>query len=83
MTAERGSAAGHDRAHHPLFDAAQMPGVSKAINIAMPAQDIRDLDVSPRPVPGHGRSIGWSDLQGQTIERALRRPDRMGRDLRV
>jgi hypothetical protein len=63
MTAERGGATGHDRTHHALFDTAQMPGVSKAINVAMPAQDIGDLNVNPRPVPGHGRSTGRSDLQ--------------------
>ena len=49
----------------------------------MPTQNVGDLEANARPVPGHGRSTGRRDLQGQAIERALGRADRMGRDLRV
>jgi hypothetical protein len=37
MTAERGGATGHDRAHHVPLDATQMPGMGRTIGVAMPA----------------------------------------------
>src|SRR3984885_7572269 len=49
----------------------------------MPTQNVSDLKANARPAPCHGRLTGRSDFQSQTIERALGRADRMGRDLRV
>jgi hypothetical protein len=37
VTADRGGATGHDRAHHAPLDATQMPGVGQTIRVAMPA----------------------------------------------
>jgi hypothetical protein len=57
----------------------------------MLVQDIGDLDggsvradvgASHNPHPD-ARSSRWRYLQRQAVERALRRPDRMGGDLRV
>ena len=91
MTAERLGPARNDRAHHAPFDPAEMTGMHTAIGVAMPAQDIGDLDGGPvRADVGAGHdphpdvaSSRWRHLQRQAIERALRRPDRMGGDLRV
>ena len=83
VTTERGCATRNNRAHHAPFDAAQMSGVGQAIGVAMPPQNVSDLEANARPAPCHGRLTGRSDFQGQTIERALSGADRMGRDLRV
>ena len=83
VTTERGCATRNDRAHHAPFDAAQMSGVGQTIGVAMPTQNVSDLEANARPAPCHGRLTGRSDFQAQTIERALGRADRMGRDLRV
>jgi hypothetical protein len=64
VTAERGGAARHDRAHHAMLHAAQMSGVSQTIGVAMPTQNISNLKANARPVPSHGRSTGRSDFQG-------------------
>src|ERR1019366_2572820 len=78
-------------AHHAPFDAAEMAGVRMAISIAMAAQNIGNLDdgsvrtkvgTSDGPrlnVPLPGRRY----LKRKAIERALRRPDRMGGNLGV
>ena len=47
VAAERRGAARHDRAHHAPLDAPQMSGMGAAIGLAMPAQDIGDLDGGP------------------------------------
>jgi hypothetical protein len=83
VTTERGCATRNDRAHHAPFDAAQMSGVGQTIGVAMPTQNVSDLKANAGPAPCHGRLTGRSDFQSQTIERALGRADRMGRDLRV
>ena len=49
VTAERGGAARNDRAHHAPFDAAQMSGVGQTIGVAMPTQNISDLEANARP----------------------------------
>ena len=62
-----------------------------AISIAMAAQDIGDLDDGPirtKAGAGHGPRLnvpspGRRYLKRQTIERALRRPDRMGSNVGV
>jgi hypothetical protein len=36
VTAERGGATGHDRAHHAPLDATQMPGMGRTKGVAMP-----------------------------------------------
>ena len=60
-----------------------------AIGVAMPAQDIGNLDGGPvradvgaghNPHPGR-ESSRWRHLQRQAVERALRRPDRVGGDI--
>ena len=88
VTAERGGAAGGDRAHHAPLDAPQMAGVRQTIGVAMPTQNIGHLEAGAGPVsapamPHRCGQPGGNDLQGQTIERAPRRPDRVGCDLRV
>jgi hypothetical protein len=60
-----------------------MSGVGQTIGVAMPTQNVSDLEANARPAPCQGRLTGRSDFQGQTIERALGCADRMGRDLRV
>ena len=83
VTTERGCATRNDRAHHAPFDAAQMSGVGQTIGVAMPTQNVSDLKAIAKPARYHGRLTERGDFQGQTIERALGRADRMGRDLRV
>jgi hypothetical protein len=83
VTTERGCATRNDRAHHAPFDAAQMSGVGQTIGVAMPTQNVSDLEAIAKPARYHGRLTERSDFQGQTIERALGRADRMGRDLCV
>lgn len=83
VSTERGGTARHDRAHDALFDATQMPRMRPAIYFAMAAQNIGDLKPHVRSIPVHRVSTRRRHFQCQTIERALRRPDRMGRDLRV
>ena len=72
-------------------DPTEMTGMYTAIGVAMPAQNIGNLDGGPvaaarradhhpHPAADH---LGGVDLQRQAIERALRRPDRIGGDLRV
>src|SRR4051812_29931036 len=60
-----------------------MPGVRRTVGLAMPLQDIGQLEAGAAPIPGHGRSAGRDDLQSQTVERAPGRADRVGRDLGV
>jgi hypothetical protein len=83
VTTERGCATRNDRAYHAPFDAAQMSGLGQTIGVAMLTQNVSDLKANARPAPCHGRLTGRSDFQSQTIEPALGRADRMGRDLRV
>jgi hypothetical protein len=52
VAAERLGPARHDRAHHAPLDATEMTGTVTTIGVAMPAQDIGDLD---------GGS-GWADV---------------------
>jgi len=91
VTAERLGSARNDRTHHALLDPTEMTGIQTAIGAAMPAQDIGNLDGgSMRTDVGAGitripdaSSCRWRHLQRQAVERALRRPDCMGGDLRV
>ena len=91
VTAERPRPARDDCAHHAPFDTAEMAGVRLAISVAMAAQDIGNLNNGPvRTKVGadHGPRLnvpspGRRYLKRQTIERALRRPDRMGGNLGV
>jgi len=91
VAAERLGSARNDRAHHTSLDATEMTGMQTAIGVAMLTQDIGDLDggsvradvgASHNPHPD-ALSPRWRHLQRQTVERALRRPDRMGGDLRI
>jgi hypothetical protein len=83
VTTERGCATRNDRAHHAPFDAAQ--------NVRRGPNDRRRHADAERQRPRgerQARSLSpalteRSDFQGHTIERALGRADRMGRDLRV
>ena len=83
VTTERGCATRNDRAYHAPFDAAEMSGLGQTIGVAMLTQNVSDLKANARPAPCHRRLTGRSDFQSQTIEPALGRADRMGRDLRV
>jgi hypothetical protein len=47
VAAERLGPARHDRAHHAPLDPPQMTGMYTAIDIAMPAQNIGNLDGGP------------------------------------
>ena len=90
VAAERLGAARNDRTHHAPLDPTEMTGMQTAIGVAMPAQDIGDLDggsvadvgASHNPHPD-ALSPRWRHLQRQAVERALRRPDRMDGDLRI
>jgi hypothetical protein len=44
VAAERLGPARNDRAHHPPLDATEMTGVVTTIGVAMPAQNIGNLD---------------------------------------
>jgi hypothetical protein len=65
-----------------------MPGVRQPIRVAVAAENIRDFQAnatrssvkSARLDAGHGVSARRGDLQGQTVEGALCRPDHIGRD---
>jgi hypothetical protein len=46
VTAERGGAARCDRAHHAALHAAQMSGVGQTIGVAMPTQNVSNLEAS-------------------------------------
>ena len=87
VAAECGGAADGNRAHHPLLDTTEMTLMCTGVGGTMTAQDVGDLQ---RRLIGRVRSVrhgpalpGRHYFQGQTVERALRRPDRMGRDLSV
>ncbi len=54
VTTERGCATRNDRAHHAPFDAAQMSGVGQTIGVAMPTQNVSDLEANARPAPATG-----------------------------
>ncbi len=91
VTTEDSGPAGRDRAHHAALDAAERTIMRLTIGITVAAQDVGNLEGrvvrleagashDPRPgVPSSRRC----HLQRQTIERALRRPDRVSGDLRV
>ena len=91
MAAERRRSARRDRAHDALLGPPHMSDVVAKIGLAMATQDIRDFDcrsVEGSSGAGHcqrrrARLSRRHDLQRQSIERALRRPDRVGRDLRI
>lgn len=54
VTTERGCATRNDRAHHAPFDAAQMSGVGQTIGVAMPTQNVSDLEAIAKPARYHG-----------------------------
>jgi hypothetical protein len=54
VTTERGCATRNDRAHHATFDAAQMSGVGQTIGVAMPTQNVSDLEAIAKPARYHG-----------------------------
>ena len=85
VAAERRRSARRDRAHDAPLGPPHMSGVVAKIGLAMATQDIRDFDcrsVEGRTGAGHRRRRARlsrrHDLQRQSIERALRRPDRVG-----
>src|SRR4051812_49812642 len=75
VPAERGGAAGEDRAHDAPLDASEMPGVRHTISLAVPMQNVGQLEAGAGPIPRHPRSSPRGDGQGPTIETA---PGRAG-----
>ena len=91
MPAERRCPACRNRTHHAPLDTSEMRGMGACVTLAVAAKDIGDFNNGPvrmkagaghDPRPG-ALSSWWHHFQRQAIERALRRTDRMGRDLRV
>src|SRR4051794_41876729 len=70
VPAERGGAAGGDRAHDAPLDASEMPGVRHTISLAVPMQNVGQLEAGagalppPPPPPPRGAGPGPTSRKG-------------------
>jgi hypothetical protein len=79
MAAQGGRAARRDGRHDAPLDAARTTGPQLPECFAMAAENVRHLQSRC-----HGsRSRLWHDVEADAVERAWRRADRLGGDLRV
>ena len=83
MAAERRCAACGDGVHDASFGPTDMTGLVTKIRLAVPAQNISDLDDGPVEESFGARLPRRHDLQRKAVQRARRRSDRMRGELRI
>src|SRR4051812_50061653 len=79
VPAERGGAAGEDRAHDAPLDASEMPGVRHTISLAVPMQNVGQLEAGAGPIPRPPRSAPRGEVPGPTSGTGPGRGGRGGR----
>src|SRR4051794_41223011 len=82
VPAERGGAAGEDRAHDAPLDASEMPGVRHTISLAVPMQNVGQLEAGARAIPRPPPSTPPGGVPGPANEPGPGRAGRGGGGLR-